>query len=172
MKTKNILVCFLLSFLLVGCRGCYSLSGISLGPDEKTVSVQYFQNNASLAKPTYCSSLTEALKDILTTQAPLTLRTRDGDLQFEGTVTGYAITPVAIQSGTDQAALNRLTITVSVKFTNTKSTNEVTNHWEKQFVKYSDYNSSQNLSAVEDALIKTINDQLVQEIFNAALINW
>jgi hypothetical protein len=169
LKFKNILTCFLFSLLLVGCKGCYSLSGISLGEDEKTVSVQYFQNNASLAKPTYSSSLTEALKDILSSQAPLTLRTRDADLQFEGTVTGYAVTPAAIQSGTDQAALNRLTITVTVKFTNTKNEK---NNFESTFSRYADFNSTQSLSSVEDALIKTINDQLVQDIFNKALINW
>ena len=43
---------------------------------------------------------------------------QNGDLQFEGAIMDYSSAPVSIQSGTDQAAKNRLTITVSVKYTN------------------------------------------------------
>jgi hypothetical protein len=146
----------------------YSMSGVDLG-NAKTVTVNYFQNNASLSKPTYCATLTEALKDALTSQSPLVLAAHGGDLLVEGSVTGYAVSPIAITSGTDQAALNRLTITVSVKFTNNVDEKK---NFESSFSRFSDYSSSSNLNTVEDALIKTINDQLVQDIFNKALINW
>ncbi len=144
------------------------MSGVVLG-DAKTVSVEYFLNNTPLTKPTYCASLTEALKDIVTSQTALNLGSRGADLQFEGQVTAYSVTPIAISSGTDIAAQNRLSITVNVKFTNTK--NEKAN-FEQPFTRYADFPSSNAINAVEDALIKTINDQLVQDIFNKALINW
>jgi hypothetical protein len=144
------------------------MSGVDLG-DAKTVSVTYFQSNAPLAKPTYSPALTEALKDILVSQSSLNLVSSGADLQFEGSVTEYAISPQAIQSGIDQAALNRLTITVSVKFVNNKDEKK---NFESSFTRYADYPSSQNIDAVESSLIKTINDQLVQDIFNKALINW
>jgi hypothetical protein len=163
-----IIVCIASSTLLDGCKMKLSMSGTDLG-DAKTVYVDYFQNNAALAKPTYCNSITEALKDMLTSQTALNLGTRGADLVFEGSVTGYAVTPIAIQSGTDMAAFNRLTITVSVKFINSK--NEKYN-FETTFSRYADYPSSNSLNTVEDGLIKTINDQLTQDIFNKALINW
>ncbi len=167
---KNpILICFiLLAFLLPACKVRLSMSGVDLGA-AKTVSVNYFQNNASLSKPTYSATLTESLKDALTSQSPLTLANHGADLQFEGSVTAYAVTPIAISSGTDQAALNRLTITVSVKFTNNKDEKK---NFESSFTRYADFPSTTNLNAAEDGLIKTINDQLVQDIFNKALINW
>jgi hypothetical protein len=145
------------------------MSGAVLG-DAKTVYVDYFQTTpgATLAKPTYNSTLTEALKDILTSQTSLSLGNKSADLFFEGQVTGYAVTPQSIQSGTDIASINRLTISVSVKFTNKKTdkTKDIVS------TKYADFPSSSSLNAVEDQLIKTINDQIVQEIFNQALINW
>jgi hypothetical protein len=144
------------------------MSGVDLG-DAKTVSVTYFQSNAPLAKPTYSSTLTEALKDILVSQTSLNLVNNGADLQFEGSVTDYSISPQAIQSGIDQAAQNRLTITISVKFTNNKDEKK---NFESSFSRYADYKSSLNIDAVESSLIKTINEQLVQDIFNRALINW
>jgi hypothetical protein len=168
MKTRTFFCFILFAFLFLGCKVRLSMSGVDLG-SAKTVSVAYFLNNASLSKPTYSAALTEALKDALTSQSPLTLATHGADLQFEGSVTAYGVTPIAISSGSDQAALNRLTITVSVKFTNNKDEKK---NFESSFTRFADYPSSSNLNAVEDGLIKTINDQLVQDVFNKALINW
>ena len=66
--------------MLSSCKVNYSFSGASVSPDVKTVSIQYFKNNASLAKPTLSQSLTEALKDIFTSQTNLGIVSRDGDL--------------------------------------------------------------------------------------------
>jgi hypothetical protein len=76
--------------------------------------------------------------------------------------------PVAIQSS-DQAAQNRLTITINVKYT--CSFDEKKN-FEQSFSRFADYPSNQNLTAVESKLIETINDQLTQDVFNKALNNW
>jgi hypothetical protein len=167
---KRILISSFVLFCMVfaGCKVNYSLSGINLG-DAKTVSVSYFQSNAPLAKPSYANTLTESLKDMLMTQTPLSLLSSGADLQYEGAVTDYSVSPVAIQSGVDRAALNRLTITISVKYTNNRDPGKSA---EFSVSKYTDYPSSQNLSSTEDALIKTINDQILQEIFNKTLTNW
>ena len=169
----RIFTIYLLSFafLLVALSSCkvhYSFSGASVSPDVKTVSIQTFKNNASLAPPTLSQSLTEAVKDIFTSQTNLGIVSSSGDLNFEGEITNYFTQPVAIQSN-DQAALNRLTISVSVKFTNAKDEKQ---NFEITFSRYADYSSTQNLSAVQDELIRQINEQLVQDIFNKAMINW
>ena len=161
-----LIACCLLA--VSSCKVNYSFSGASVSPDVKTVSIQYFKNNASLAPPTLSQSLTEALKDIFTSQTKLGVIPSSGDLNFEGEVTNYITAPTAIQSN-DQAALNRLTITVSVKFTNAKDEKQ---NFETSFSRYTDYSSSQSLSAVQAGLIEEINKQLVQDIFNKAMINW
>ncbi len=108
------------------------------------------------------------MRDYFTSQANLIQIERGGDLTLEGTVTQYTVTPVAIQ-GNETAAMNRLTITVNVKFTNKT---DVKQNWESIFSKYLDYSSSVNLQSVQDGLIKDIADQLVQDIFNKAVVNW
>lgn len=146
----------------------YSFSGASIPLEAKTVSVQYFQNNASLAPPTLSQTFTEALRDKLSSQTRLALINRGGDLAFEGSVTSYATSPIAIQS-TEQAAMNRLTITITVKYT--CSFDEKKN-FEQPFSRFSDYSSANSLVAVQDALIKDITDQLIQDIFNKTLNDW
>ena len=150
-----------------GC-GVYSYTGASVSPDIKTISIKYFTNLAQLAPPTLSQVFTEAMKDKFISQTNLTMVERNGDLNFEGTITGYSTSPIAIQ-GNETAAKNRLTITVNVKFTNQKDEKM---NFETTFTRYSDFDSNAILSSVETVLIKDINTQLVQDIFNKAIINW
>mgnify|MGYP000252022786 CR=1 FL=1 len=154
--------------VLSSCKVNYSFSGASVSPDVKTVSIQYFKNNASLAPPTISQSLTEALKDIFTSQTSLGIIARDGDLNFEGEISNYITAPVALQAN-DLAALSRLTITVNVRFTNVKDEKQ---KFETSFSRYADFSSSTPLETVQAGLIDQINEQLVQDIFNRAMINW
>jgi|AntAceMinimDraft_16_1070373.scaffolds.fasta_scaffold15137_2 hypothetical protein len=170
MRTKYILYFIIfnsLIFLLQSC-GIYSFTGASIPPEVKTISIQYFSNNAPLVQPTLSQSFTDALKDKFTNQTNLTLVNRAGDLNIQGSVTNYSVSPVAIQSS-DMAALNRLTISVSVKFTNNIDEKQ---NFETIFSRYADYSSSESLSSVEESLIKQINDELVEDIFNKSVVNW
>ena len=168
---KNLTVICSLLILLLSLAGCtvkYSLSGASIPAEVKTVSILYLHNNAQLVQPSLSQLLTEALKDRFLSETNLTLVEQDGDFNFEGSITNYVVTPVAIQ-GNETAALNRLTVTVSISFTNSVDTKQ---SYQTQFSRYEDYDSSQDLSAVENDLINSINDQLVIDIFNKAVINW
>jgi hypothetical protein len=147
----------------------YSFTGASISPDVKTISIQYFGNNAPIVVPTHSRVFTDALKDYFTSQTNLILVDRNGDLNIEGTITDYSLQPIAIQ-GNETAKQNRLTISVKVKFTNKK--NEKQNFENKTFTRYEDYPSSQNLVTVQDQLIKDIDDQLIQDIFNQSVVNW
>jgi hypothetical protein len=166
--TRNILGFVFCVLVLSGCKIHYGFTGATIPPEAKTVAVQYFQTTASLAPPTLSQAFTEALKDKMSSQTRLALVSKNGDLNFEGSITGYSTAPIAIQS-TDLAALNRLTISVSVKYT--CSFDEKKN-FEQTFSRYADYSSSQILSSVEDQLIKDINTELTQDIFNRALNDW
>ena len=162
------LIYILICFIAISCKVNYSFTGASIAEDVKTVSINTFQSYAPLANANLSQTFTEALKDKFLSQTNLDLVTDNGDLQFEGSITGYNVTSIAIQ-GNETAALNRLTITVKVKFTNTKD-DEL--DYETSFSRYTDYESSQNLASIEDGLITEINDQLTQDIFNKAVSNW
>jgi hypothetical protein len=155
--------------LQTSCRVGYSFTGASISPDVKTISIQYFTNNAPLVVPTMSRTITDRMKDYFSTQTSLTLVDRNGDLHIEGAITDYSVRPMAIQ-GNETAAMNRISITINVKFTNRK--NEKQNFDNMNFTRYQDYSSSLSLSSVQDNLILEITDQLVQDVFNKAVVNW
>ena len=91
-----------------------------------------------------------------------------GDFAFSGQITNYNVSAVAIQ-GNETAAQNRLTIAVSVKFVNAIDPKA---DFERSFSHYADYEGSQNFADVEDQLVQTILEKLIDDIFNAAAANW
>ncbi|MCX7862252.1 MAG: LPS assembly lipoprotein LptE [Bacteroidales bacterium] len=161
-------LCIIILLIIVGCKVNYTFSGASYSADIHTFHVSFFQNQAPLVNPSLSNVFTEALKDRINNQTKLKLVTRDGDLQYEGEIINYSIAPQTI-SGNEVAALNRLTISVRVKFTNTKNPNQ---NFDKTFSQFADYESSKPLQSIEDELIKEIVDKLTQDIFNASLVNW
>lgn len=154
--------------LLSGCKMSVSLTGGTIDPRAKTVAITTFQNNASLINPTLSQSFTTALKDKIQGQTPLTIVNNRGDYELEGEITNYNISPVAIQ-GNETAAMNRLTITVRVRFVNSFDEEQ---NFEQSFSRYADYSSTQNLSSIESTLVAEISDALTDDIFNKAFVNW
>lgn len=168
-KRLNIQILFV--FLVIsGFSSCkmYSFTGASIHPEAKTISIETFPNLAPMVNPTLSQEFTEALQDKFQSQTSLTVVTSSGDFEIEGEIVGYSTTPMAIQ-GNETAALNRLTITVNVRFTNKFSEKD---NFEQRFSRYVDYDSSRNLSEVEQELVKQINEVLVEDIFNKAVVNW
>jgi hypothetical protein len=157
-------------FLLNSC-GVYSFTGASISPSVKTVSISYFTNNAQFVQPTFSQKFTDALRDKFTTQTNLIIVNKGGDLNIEGEITSFDPNqPVAIQGGADQtASLYRLTVNVNVRFTNNK---DETQSFETAFTTYEDYGRDKQFSDVEEQLSDLINEKLVQDIFNKAVVNW
>jgi hypothetical protein len=150
-------------------QGCsYSFTGASISPSVKTLSVSYLPNNAALVQPTLSRNLTEAIRDKFTSQSSLSLVSTNGDLNIEGEITGYTTEPVAITAD-QQGAMQRLKITVNIRYTNKQDPKQ---DFETSFSRYKDYDAKQPLSSVEESLIELINDELSQDIFNKALANW
>ena len=161
-------ILFLLSLVFLSACGFYSFTGASISPDVKTVSVQYFSNRAATIEPTLSQVFTEQLKDYFLEQTNLNFETELGDLNFSGEIIKYEVKPIAIQAN-EQAAQNRLTIAVKVKFENTK---DDTKNFEQKFSRYADYDSEQSLAEAEDVLIQQITNELAEDIFNKAVVNW
>jgi hypothetical protein len=149
-------------------KGGYSLSGASIPEAAKTFSVAYFPNNAPMVSPTLSTMLTEALKDKFSRQTKLQLVEEGGDFAFESEITGYASTTASVSSD-DYALLNRLTITVRVKFTNAVDPNA---SFTQTFSQFTEYDSQQLLTDIQSSLDEEIVNQLVTDIFMASASNW
>lgn len=162
----------LLASFLILCQlscGVYSFTGASIPPEMETVSIDFFENNAPMVVPYLSQEFTEALKDRIRNQSRLSMVRTDADASFEGMITGYSIDPTAVQ-GDNRAGLNRLTITVTVKYTNVF--NEKLN-FEQAFSRYQDFSTANGpIQAQEPQLIKDINAMLTEDIFNRAFANW
>jgi len=169
-KDKLIYILFL--FAAIGCNlscGVYSFTGASIPAGMETVSVDFFENNAPLVVPYLSQDFTEALKDRIRNQSRLSMIRTDADAAFSGRITGYTINPTAVQ-GNDRAGLNRLTITVSVKYTNTVNP---TLNFEESFSRFKDFSTNAGpIQSQEQQLIKDINAMLTEDIFNRAFANW
>ena len=158
-----------LFFMLIsGCGGLYSFTGASIPPEAKTVSVQYFPNKAQLVVATVSPTFTETLQDQFVNQTTLEMVERNGDLAFEGEVVDYRTSPIAIQ-GDQTAALNRLTLSINVRFVNKF---EPDKDFEQKFTQFIDYPSESNLVAIQEELILTLTEMISTDIFNKAVINW
>jgi len=178
MKLKNKLAVWtsaLVITALFNSCGIYSFTGSSLPANIKTMSIQTFFDNSGQGPAGMAQRFTETLRDYFQQNTRLTMVSTDGDLQMDGSVTGYRVTPIApTASGNadiaDEAGLQRLTITVSINYVNTL---DETLNFKKSFTFYDDFNPrSETLSSAEPRMIETIFDQIAFDIFNASVANW
>ena len=166
---RFLLVFFILnSSLLISSCGIYSFTGTSLSPDIKTFTIVNF-NMATAGGPSDLPQrLTEQLKEYFQKNTSLTLQQNGGDLLLEGTITGYDVLAAA-PTANDQAGLNRLNVTVQVRFTNAQ---DETKNFDQSFTYYADFPQDQTLNQNESRLLPTIQENLVQQIFNKSAADW
>ncbi len=157
------------AFVAGGC-GIYSFSGTSLQPDIKTIMVANLENRAAIINPTLASQLTEALQDKYRRLTKLEMVYDDPDLEVTGYITGYEVTPTAVTAD-EVASRNRLTITVRIFYKNNKYPDEAFPGG-RSFAAYQDYDSTNSLDSVQDALCQQIIETLVEDIFNATVAEW
>lgn len=162
---------FYISILVLTAQSCgiYSFSGTNIHPDVGTIQIDYFPNNALLVEPNLSQTFTIEIQDLFLRQTNLSLVKTDGDLQFEGEITGYKINPMTA-TAQQTAAQNRLTITVNVRFFNNIVEED---NFERSFSHYYDYPANTQLvgSALDDAF-KIILERVTQDIFNASVAKW
>jgi hypothetical protein len=157
------------AFLISSCFSVkYSMSGASISPEIKTLSVAYFIDRSNSGQSTLSQQFTDNLREKCRRQTSLKIITEGGDVNFECEITGYSTSPTAIQSN-DQAAKNRFTVTVHAKFTNTSDPKL---SYDANFSRFQDYASSKNIDEVTGTLLPQIIDDLTEDIFNKAFVNW
>lgn len=169
--SKILRISCLWSFLLIGAFlsscGIYNFTGGSVGA-AKTFQVDFFRNEAPIVEPGLDRDFTIALQDLITNQTNLLLTDSGGDLVYEGEIVDFQISPMTA-TAQQTAAQNRLTMTVSVRFTNNV---EQEKDFDKKFSFYYDYPASSQFQTVKKEAIDALFERIIQDIFNASLADW
>jgi len=160
---------FLSIFILLGLQACVSYSFVDGSIDAETFSISNFGEQAANAPAGYGGQFTDYMKDFMIGRTKLKLKDLDADIKISGKIISYNTAPVSIQSNSESAALNRLTVTVFVSVLNVKNEKE---SFEQNFTQFSDFDSNQDLSTVETQLLEDINAKIAQDIINKLTSNW
>ena len=174
---KQYFILVYLTIFLAGC-GVYSFTGANISPDIKTISIQTFYDEVGTGPPNLSQLFTEKIRDYYQQNTSLSIVTNEGDLQLEGSIVGYRLTPMAPRASgsqnfenTDIAALQRLTITVKVTYLNTQD--DSYDFEGQNFSFYQDYDpEKEDFNSIEATLVEEIYDAIVLDIFNASVANW
>ena len=155
--------------LLTSCTISYKFNGASIDYSKvKTISVADFTNNAALVYARLAPNLTDGIKDLYQRQTRLEQVRRGGNLELEGEIIGYNLTPMAV-SADSYAAETKLTITVKVRFTNNIAPEE---SFEKTYTAYQTFDASQMLNDVQDELCTTMIAEIADQIYNDTVAIW
>lgn len=137
--------------------------------NAKTFQVNYFQNSAELIEPGIERTFTQALQNLIQNQTNLSLTNTGGDLIYEGEITDYRISPMAATAD-QRAGQNRLTISVNVRFNNTKKEDD---NFEKRYSFFYDFPGTEQLVGGRLATaIEEIYARITQDVFNDSLAKW
>ena len=163
---KITLLLFLTSFS--NSCGVYNFTGAK-PINAKTFQVNYFQNTADLIEPGIERTFTIQLQEIIQNQTNLNLVGQGGELLYEGEIVEYRITPMTATAN-QQAAQNRLTIGVLVRFSNK---NKEEDDFEKRFSFYHDYPANEQMTGSRlTTALDEIYTRITQDIFNDSLAKW
>ena len=151
------------------CIPSFKLNGSALDYTVyKTIRVGEFPIRAALVYAPLQQTFENNLQDYIQRNTRLQLTDSSSDLEIEGEITGYALSPQAVTEDA-YASKTHLTITVRVKYTdNRKDTNNI----DQSFSAYRDFDATELLVDVQDQLCEEISKELVDLIFNATLGNW
>jgi hypothetical protein len=159
---------FFISIILIISCGAYSFTGGSTGK-AKTIQIDFFRNNAPLVEPSLSQKFTQDLQDLFSSQTNLSPVKTDGDLHFEGEITGYRIVPMSA-TAQQTAAQNRLTITINVRYFNKFIEKD---NFERSFSFYYDYPATtQLIGGPLETAFEEIIERITQDIFNASVAKW
>ena len=155
-------------FIALSSCGVYKFKDISIEPNAKTVRIQYLENRARYVNPQLSPQLTDKLRLKINNQTRLTpTQAPEADYDISGFVSDYTVTTSGISN--QQAATNRLTVTVHVVFQNKISP---TKNFEADVSRNFEFSATLSLSQAEAQLGETIVRNMVDEIFNRVFSNW
>mgnify|MGYP003770576235 FL=1 len=166
---KRIVFFLILLCIASSCRISYSFRTASINYDlTKTLYIGHFVNQAPLVYPPLEQRFNEEMQDMFTRNTRLQLVNQNGDMEIEGEIVGYELTPLAVQEDAF-ASETRLTMTVRMRFRNNKTDEP---DIEERISAQRTFPSNTMFDTVQDELIAELIDEIVDQIFNATMSNW
>ena len=167
--TKKLSILILIALISSGCAISYKFNGASIDYTKtKSIAIADFPNVAALVYAPLSSSLSDGIRDLFQRQTRLQVTRRGGDLELEGEITDYQLTPMAV-SADSYSAETKLTIRVRVRFTNNVSPEE---SFEKTYTAYQTFDASQMLTDVQEELCNTMITEIAEQIYNDTVAKW
>ena len=166
--TALAMTCGVLLSILTTCSISYKFEGGSINYDKtQTIHISEFPNRTP-NYPLLSQVFDLALRKRFIEQTRLREVSSNADIEIEGEITNYQLTPQAVRDG-DFASKTRLTISIRVHYINNKESNKDV---DQTFSAFRDFDSAQALESVESDLVKQIVDEIVDMIYNATVANW
>ena len=170
MKGYKIILMMLVAMVLQGCAISFKMNGANIDySTTHSISVADFPNNAALVYPPLSNDLSEGIRDLYQRQTRLQVLRKGGDLELEGEITGYTLTPMSISAADSYSAETKLTMTVRVRFINNVAPEE---SFEKTYTAYQTFDSSRMLTDVQDELCTTMIKEIAESIYNDTVAKW
>jgi len=169
MMMKKTLFLLTLIVMASSCKMSYSFRTASIDYElTKTLMIAHFVNQAPLVYPPLEQRFNEEMKDMFTRNTRLQLVNQNGDMEIEGEIVGYELTPLAVQEDAF-ASETRLTMTVRMRFRNNKTdAPEI----EERISANRTFSSNTIFDSVQDQLMGELIKEIVDQIFNATMANW
>lgn len=165
----NTAVSLCLLILSVGCTVSYKLNGASIDYlTTKTIQIDDFPLRSAYVWSPMHSMFNNELSDIYARQTKLRQVNRNGDIHLSGEITEYSQFNKSV-SADGYSSQTQLKMTVNVRFVNNK---KHADDFERSFMATADYDSSQQLTAVQEELVTQMIKDIVDQIFNATVANW
>ncbi len=166
---RSFLFYILFVVILSGCSLSYKFNGASIDYNlTKTITISEFPNQAPLVYPPLEQRFNEELKDLFTRNTRLQFVKQNADLEMEGEIVGYALTPLAVQEDSF-ASETRLTLTVRMRYRNNKEEGQ---DREESISAYRNFPADRMLTDVQDQLIGELVKEIADQIFNVTMSNW
>lgn len=166
---KKILFFVSLVLLLNSCSLSYKFNGASIDYDlTKTMLISEFPNQAPLVYPPLEQRFNEELKDLFTRSTRLQFVRQNADLEMEGEIVGYELTPLAVQEDSF-ASETRLTLTVRMRYRNNKALGQ---DKEETIRAFRNFPADRMLTDVQDQLIEELIKEIIDQMFNTTMSNW
>ena len=157
------------AFLAAACSISYKFNGASIDYTKtKTIQIAQFPIRSAYVWTPMQSIFNNQLTDIYARQTKLQQVNRNGDLQLSGEIVEYSQFNKGV-SADGYSSQVQLKMTVNVRFVNNANHDD---DLEQKFSATTQYDSSQQLTAVQEELVTQMVEDIVDQIFNATVANW
>lgn len=160
-------LCFCLLPFTFSCK-IYSFRDVSIDYSKiKTIKIGFIENRARIVNPQLSPQLTDKLQQKIVNQTKL-IRTNNDDAHYQisGYISDYSVTTTGVSA--QQAATNRLTVTVKITLKNTVDNTSNDFDVSRNF----DFSANLSLDQAQASLQEEMLRNLTDEIFNRIFSNW